>query len=87
MPVGDERQHYLAARGHFPAGGNSVAHLANSGTFILSEAALNSVCSRHDVCESVTVHFLGFGSQSRHGQNLAVLEDALLELAEQNAEA
>jgi hypothetical protein len=45
------------------------------------------VNGRYYVGQALSVDFLCFGAQSSDGQNLAVFDDALLELAKQNSES
>ncbi len=62
-------------------------YLARASTIVLPEPALYLVNGRYYVGQALSVDFFGFGAQSSNSQNLAVFDDALLELAKQNSES
>lgn len=62
-------------------------YLARAGAIVLPEAALYLVDGRSYVGEALSVDLLCLGAQSGDGQDLAVLDDALLELAKQDSES
>lgn len=68
-------------------GGQVQRYLADGGTVVPREATGHLVNSRPDVTEAVTVELLGLCAHTSYGKHLAILQHALLELAEKDAEA
>lgn len=68
-------------------GRTNFPYLAHAGSVVLGEAILDFVDCWGDLCELLAVYLLGLGAHAGDGQNLSVLDDALLQLAEQNPKA
>lgn len=62
------------------------AYLPYARAVILGETTRYLVRSRGDVPQALAIGLLGLCPQSRNGEDLAVLLDALVEFAEQDAE-
>ena len=62
-------------------------YLPHTCAIVAREAAVDFIGRGCDVAETLTVGFLCFSAQTSDGQDLPILLDSLLELAEQNAEA
>ena len=69
----------------FPAAGG--AYFPHACSVISREAALDPVDGWSYVPESLAVRLLRFGAHPGNGQDLSVLDDALLELAKQDTKA
>ena len=61
-------------------------YLADGGAIILAKPAVHFVNSRRNLAEAISVCLLGLSAHASNGKDLAVLQDALLQLAEQDAE-
>lgn len=62
-------------------------YLANAGAIIFREAVLDLVNGWGDFGELLAVCFFCLGAHAGNGHNLSILDDALLELAEQDPKA
>lgn len=62
-----------------------IAYFANTGTVIFSKAALDLVDCWGDIGELRAVYLLSLGAHAGDGQDLSILDAALLQLAEQDS--
>ena len=68
-------------------GTERATHLPKTGPIVSLEAAIHAIGSGCDVAQFSPILLFGFGAHAGDGQDLLVLDDALLELPEQDAEA
>ena len=61
-------------------------YLADGGAVILAKTTAHFVNSRRNVAETISVCLFGLSAHASNGNDLAILQDALLQLAEQDAE-
>lgn len=62
-------------------------HLPRTGTIVPHETSVHPINRRRNISESVAVHLLCIGPHARNGEDLLVLNHALLELLEENTQA
>jgi DNA-binding transcriptional ArsR family regulator len=63
-----------------------LTDLANGGAIVTIKATRQLVCGGRNISEALAIRFLGLGAQPSYGQHLAILYNALLELAEEDTE-
>lgn len=63
-----------------------ASDLAHTGTVIARKASLEAVGDGADFCELAGVRLLGLGAHASYRENLLILLDTLLELAEEDAQ-
>lgn len=64
-----------------------VAYFANTGAVIFGKPALYLIDCWANFCKLCAIDLLGFGAHAGDRQDLSVLDTALLQLAEQDAES
>lgn len=65
----------------------TVAYLPDGSAIVLGKASLHLVDGWSNVVEAHTIELFGFSAHACDGQDLSVLYDSLLQLAEQDAKA
>jgi hypothetical protein len=68
-------------------GAHALVGLPDAGSIVAAEAALDLVYCWGDFCEFLAVNLLGLGAHAGDGQDLSVLDDALLEFAKQDTQS
>lgn len=64
-----------------------VAYFPNAGTIVFGEATLDFVDGWGNLGKALAVDLFGLGAHARDSEDLSVLYDALLQLAEQDPKA
>jgi hypothetical protein len=65
----------------------ALSYLPNACAIVSGEATLYLVHGRGYLGQARAVYLLGLGAEARHGKDLPVLDDTLLELRKQDAES